>query len=137
VKRLLLLVVAVAIAIPACAQQDTRGTEAQQEKTQDPGTATPEKGTTLPKEPVAGAVEITGVIEKPEITSYMYGTHAITDEASGTRYALRSGEEGLLDRYTGQRVTVFGTPVPGYEGDLEGGPPLLEVTRVEPVAANI
>jgi hypothetical protein len=72
------------------------------------------------------------VIEKPEITSYMYGTHAITDEASGTRYALRSEEEGLLDRYVGRRVTVSGTPVPGYEGGLEGGPPLLSVTSVEP-----
>src|SRR4051794_8224483 len=35
-------------------------------------------------------IAVTGVIEKPEITSYMYGSHAITDEASGKRYALRS-----------------------------------------------
>ena len=82
---MLLLVVVAAIAIPACAQQDTRGTEAQQEKTQDSDTTTPEKDTTLPKEPVAGAVEVTGMIEKPEITSYMYGTHAVTDEVSGAR----------------------------------------------------
>ena len=130
-KRLLLLMVAaLATAIPACAQQDTRVTEAQQDK------ATPEEVTTLPKEPVAGTVVATGVLEKPEITSYMYGTHAITDEASGTRYALRSKEEGLLDRYTGQRVTVSGTPVPGYESGLEGGPPFIEVNQVEPVATN-
>ena len=80
--------------------------------------------------PSSGAA--TGVLEKPEITSYMYGTHAITDEASGTRYALRSEDGRLLDGYVGRRVTVYGTPVSGYENGLEGGPPLLSVTRVEP-----
>ena len=124
------MVAALAMAIPACAQQDTRVTEAQQDK------ATPEEVTTIPKEPIVGTVMVTGVLEKPEITSYMYGTHAITDEASGTRYALGSKEEGLLDRYTGQRVTVSGTPVPGYESGLEGGPPFIEVNQVEPVATN-
>ena len=144
-KRLLLLVAAVALAtaVPACAQQDTRDTEAQQEKAQDSSAVTPEEGTTPPTEvsfkgdePVAGTVVATGVVEKPEITAYMYGTHAITDEASGARYALRSEEEGLLDRYTGRRATVHGTVVPGYESGLEGGPPLLEVNRVEPAATN-
>ncbi len=62
----------------------------------------------------------------------MYGTHAVTDEASGARYALRSHDEALLDSYTSQRATIFGTPVPGYEnGAVEGGPPLLSVTQVE------
>ena len=74
----------------------------------------------------------TGVLERPEVTTYMYGTHAITDEVSGTMYALRSEDEGLLDGYVGQRVTVHGTLVAGYEnGQVEGGPPLLNVTRVE------
>lgn len=74
----------------------------------------------------------TGVLERPEVTTYMYGTHAITDETSGTIYALRSEEEGLLDGYVSQRVTVHGTLVPGYEnGQVEGGPPLLNVTRIE------
>jgi hypothetical protein len=76
---------------------------------------------------------VTGVIEKPEITIYQYGTHAITDEVSRARYALTSEERGLLDCYTGRRVTVHGTLVPGYDrGQVEGGPPLLRVTRVEP-----
>jgi hypothetical protein len=75
----------------------------------------------------------TGSLEGPEITYYMYGSHAITDEASGTHYALRSEDEGLLDGYVGQRVTIYGTVVPGYEnGQIEGGPPLLSVTRIEP-----
>jgi hypothetical protein len=74
----------------------------------------------------------TGVLERPEVTTYMYGTHAITDEKSGTIYALRSEDEGLLDGYVGQRVTVHGTLEAGYEnGQVEGGPPLLNVTRVE------
>jgi hypothetical protein len=78
------------------------------------------------------SVVATGVLEKPEVTSYMYGTHAITDEASGTRYALRSESVGL-DAYVGQRVIVYGLPAPGYEnGQVEGGPLLLDVASVEP-----
>ncbi len=51
-KRLLLLVAAVALAtaVPACAQQDTRDTEAQQEKARDLDAVTPEEGTTPPAE---------------------------------------------------------------------------------------
>jgi hypothetical protein len=72
-----------------------------------------------------------GVLEKPEATTYMYGTHAITDEASGTFYALRS-QAVDLDSYTGQRVAVYGTLVPGYEyGQAEGGPSLVDVTWIE------
>lgn len=84
------------------------------------------------------AVEVTGVIEKPEFTTYMYGSHAVIDEASGERYALRSEEEELLDDATGRRTTVSGTLVPGYEdGAIEGGPPLIEVDRVEPAAEGV
>lgn len=78
-------------------------------------------------------VTVAGVLEKPDLTTYMYGTHAITDEASGTSYALRSEDEGLLDDYVGQRVSVHGMVVPGYEnGQIEGGPPLLDVIWVGP-----
>jgi hypothetical protein len=82
-------------------------------------------------------VEVTGVIEEPEITTYMYGSHAVVDEASGERYALRSDEEGLLTDSNGRRATVSGTLVPGYEnGAVEGGPPLIEVDEVRPAAGN-
>jgi hypothetical protein len=47
----------------------------------------------------------------------VYRTHAITDEASGARYALRSEDGGLLDGSVGRPVTVYGTPVSGYESD--------------------
>ncbi len=77
-------------------------------------------------------VSVTGVLEKPDVTTYMYGTHAITDEGSGERYALAS-EDVDLDAYVGEQVTVAGAPVPGYEnGEVEGGPSLLEVASVEP-----
>lgn len=84
--------------------------------------------------PATGTARVAkGVLEREGITSYMYGTHTITDVSSGIRYALRSEDEELLDSYAGQRVTVHGTLVPGYEnGQIEGGPPLLKVTRVEP-----
>jgi hypothetical protein len=66
----------------------------------------------------------------------MYGTHAITSEASGTRYALRSADDRFLDLdgYVGQRVTVTGTAVDGYP--VDGGPVHLEVTKVEPAEAD-
>ncbi len=136
-KKLLLLVAAAALAavLPACAGQEeiqNFGTVMLEEKTSSESPS--DKGKELPGETLA----VLGVIEKPEITPYMYGTHAVTDEASGARYALRSEEVGLLDAYTGQRATVFGTPVPGYEnGAIEGGPPFLNVTRIEPATADI
>jgi len=78
------------------------------------------------------SVTATGAMERLGITTYQYGTHAVTDEASGAFYVL-SSDVVDLDAYTGQRVTVYGTLVPGYEyGQVEGGPPLVDVTWVEP-----
>ena len=75
--------------------------------------------------------QLTGVIEKPEVTTYQYGTHSMIDEVGGDLYALESDNVDL-DAYVGQRVTVFGASVAGYEdGQVEGGPPLFDVTRVE------
>lgn len=78
------------------------------------------------------SVAATGTIERLGITTYQYGTHAATDEASGAFYVL-SSDVVDLDAYTGQRITFYGTLVPGYEyGQVEGGPPLVDVTWVEP-----
>ena len=78
------------------------------------------------------SVTATGAMERLGFTTYQYDTHAVTDEASGAFYVL-SSEVLDLDAYTGQRVTVYGTLVPGYEyGQIEGGPPLVDVTWVEP-----
>src|SRR5215207_7873511 len=78
------------------------------------------------------AVSVTGVLEKPDMTTYMYGTHAITDARTGEQYAL--APEGVdLDAYVGEEVTVTGALVPGYgNGQVEDGPALLEVSGVEP-----
>ncbi|CAN5591196.1 hypothetical protein BH24ACT22_BH24ACT22_01800 [soil metagenome] len=82
------------------------------------------------------SVSATGVVERPEATTYMYGTHALIDETSGAQYALQSDVVDL-NLYTGERVTASGTLVPGYEnGQIEGGPPLVDVTRVEPVGES-
>jgi hypothetical protein len=83
-------------------------------------------------EPAYQGITATGVLEEQGYTSYMYGTHVITDEASGIRYALRSYLD--LDGYVGQRVTVTGNLVPGYPAF--GGPDYLEVTKVEPAEAD-
>src|SRR4051794_32982704 len=82
---------------------------------QNPGTG---------QEPTPQAVVVTGVLEKPEAMSPVYGTRTITDEVSDALYALQSKEEGLLDDYSDRKVTVYGTLVPGYEnGAVEGDPP--------------
>jgi len=78
------------------------------------------------------SVTATGAMEGLGITTFQYGTHAVTDEASGAFYVL-SSDVVDLETYTGQRATVYGTLVPGYEyGQVEGGPPLVDVTWVEP-----
>ncbi len=78
------------------------------------------------------SVTATGVMERQGITTYQYSTHGVTDEASGAFYTL-SSDVVDLDAYAGQRVTVYGTLVPGYKsGQVEGGPPLVDVTWIEP-----
>ncbi len=100
-KRLavLVMVVTIALAVPALAQE---------------------------------SVTATGTVEEAGFTTYMYGTHVIVDEQTGTFYTLGS-ETVDLGYQAGQRVTVHGTLVPGYEyGQVEGGPPLVDVAWVEP-----
>ncbi len=78
------------------------------------------------------SVAATGTIEEAGVTTYMYGTHVVVDEQTGAFYALGS-ETVDLGYHAGQPVTVYGTLVPGYEyGQVEGGPPLVDVTWVEP-----
>jgi hypothetical protein len=130
VTRLLLgAMLMVVLALTACSSE--QGSQAQDSGEEQETQAPPEKEPASP--PPEELVPATGVLERPEITTYMYGTHAVTDEASGERYALQSEDVGL-DGYIGRRVTIYGTPVPGYEnGQVEGGPPLLNVTRIEPI----
>ena len=78
------------------------------------------------------AVMVTGVLQKQGITSYQYGTHFMKDVGSGTGYALKSSKVDL-NGYVGKRVTVYGT-LAMKAGELEGGPALLDVSRVVPVS---
>jgi hypothetical protein len=84
-------------------------------------------------QPTDGSVAATGTLQPQIITTYQYGDFVLTDEATGQLYALRaSGVD--LSALVGQRLTVNGTLVPGYEnGQVEGGPPLLDVTQVDPL----
>lgn len=121
-KRLIVLISAIVLVLvgagPALAQQ---GATPDQYSNQGNGA-----------NQAGGEVTLTGVVEKPEATTYQYGTHAISDDDSGF-YALQSDTVDL-DAYVGQSVTVYGTLVAGYEnGQIEGGPPLVEVTQVEPL----
>ncbi len=76
-------------------------------------------------------VVATGVLEELEKTSFQYATHALIDEdTEDLTYALTS-ESVPLEVYVGELVTIHGTLVPGYEEGIDGGPPLVEVSRVE------
>ena len=79
------------------------------------------------------SVTVTGVLQKQGMTTYQYGTHFIKDAGSGTGYALKSSEVNL-DSYAGEEVTVYGT-LAMKAGELEGGPALVDVSRVVPTAA--
>lgn len=71
-----------------------------------------------------------GVIEKQGITAYQYGTHVLLDDGA-VLFALQS-DAVALDAHAGERVTIRGTRVPGYQGGaIEGGPDLLNVTGVD------
>ncbi len=84
-------------------------------------------------EEVTIPVRAIGVLEVPEITFYMYGDYALTDERSGRHLALQADRDDPpaedLSGLVGERIVVYGTAVPGMEaGQVEGGPPLVEVT---------
>ena len=76
-------------------------------------------------------VVATGVLEELESTSFQYGTHALIDEDTEELVYALTSERVPLEVYAGKLVTIHGTLVPGYEDGIDGGPPLVEVARVE------
>ena len=78
-----------------------------------------------------GEVVATAVVEKAEATSYQYGTHTLIDGDTGELIYALTSESVNLDAYEGELVTIYGTYVPGYENGVDGGPPLVEVHRVD------
>ena len=85
----------------------------------------------VPADDPGGGQQVTAaaLIEPLEATSFGYGTHALKDGGAPV-YALQSSSVNL-DGFVGEPVTIHGALVPGYEGGLDGGPPLVEVSRVE------
>ncbi|HEX2729315.1 MAG TPA: hypothetical protein VHM16_06135 [Rubrobacteraceae bacterium] len=91
---------------------------------QVPGGAADQYGT------AGETVAAEGTVQKAGITTYQYGTHVLMGESGDLLFALRS-DTVALDDYVGERVTLQGIRVPGYQnGAVEGGPDLLEVTRI-------
>lgn len=72
-------------------------------------------------------VKLSGVLVKPEVTAYMYGTHAL--ENTGQLSAALKSNSINLDAYVGKQVRITGKRVEGYP--LEGGPDLIEVMDIE------
>lgn len=68
------------------------------------------------------SIEVSGTIQKQEMTTYQYGTHTISG------YALRSSSI-LLDDYIDQQATIVGKKIEGYP--VDGGPDFLEVELIK------
>lgn len=71
-------------------------------------------------------MEVTGKIEKIEMTSWQYGTHTLSNEKEF--YALRS-EKINLDDHIGKEITVSAKRIEGYP--VDGGPEFLQVEKVK------
>ena len=67
-------------------------------------------------------MKTTGLIQKQGITTYMYGTHTITD------YALKSNSINL-DNYIDENVSIIGEKIDGYP--VDGGPDYIEVKKIK------
>ncbi len=71
--------------------------------------------------------QLTGYLIKPEVTTYMYGTHAL--ENNGRIIAALKSDSVNLDTFTGKKVRLYGKRIEGYP--LSGGPELIEVKKIE------
>lgn len=81
-------------------------------------------------QPTGLMIEVTGTLERLDPATYGYGEYQLTDEASGELFALDDGDQGLLEPYVGQRVTVTGTEPAATQSPQD--PRLLNVIQVEP-----
>lgn len=74
----------------------------------------------------AFSFQFKGTVKKPQVTSYMYGTHTISNE--GQTYALKSSTVNL-DNYINKTITIKGEKIKGYP--IDGGPEFIDVKEVE------
>ncbi len=73
-------------------------------------------------------VTASGTIKQQGISTYLYGTHILADDAGKIIYALKSDTIKLED-YVNKKVTIKGDLVAGYP--VDGGPAYLDVKAVE------
>ncbi len=73
-------------------------------------------------------VAIKGILQKPEFSVYMYGTHVLVGEDGKVLYALRSDTVDL-DLYVGEPVLIEGIKI---HSGLDFGPPYLNVKSLTP-----
>ncbi len=67
-----------------------------------------------------------GMIEKSGITSYMYGTHTISN--NGEMYALKSSNRSL-DSFVNRVVVIKGSKMASYP--VDAGPEYIDVAVIE------
>ena len=71
-------------------------------------------------------IHLNGIIEKPGMTTYQYGTHVL--KTGNRTYALKSSKVDLSS-FMAEEVKIKGTKVDGYP--IENGPELIEVLEVD------
>ncbi len=77
-------------------------------------------------------ITVSGILEELQVTTWMYGTHAILEENQPI-YALKSEKINLND-YSGEKVEIKGLKI---HSGLDGGPPLVRVTEISRIGKNI
>ncbi|UUV16879.1 hypothetical protein NRK67_02950 [Fusobacteria bacterium ZRK30] len=69
-----------------------------------------------------------GVLTAVQMSTWMYGTHVLSDDTGKPLTAL-SGQKIDLDEYEGEKVEVRGILKDGYP--VDSGPEYLEVQSIE------
>lgn len=69
-----------------------------------------------------------GIVKAQGITTYMYGTHVLTNDQGQTLYALHSSSV-KLDDYIDKHVEISGSKIEGYP--IDGGPEYIEVSKIK------
>jgi len=69
-----------------------------------------------------------GILTTIQMSTWMYGTHVLSDNTGKPLTAL-DGQKINLDMYEGQKVEVKGTLKDGYP--VDSGPEYLEVKSIE------
>ena len=79
----------------------------------------------------SGVEKRTGTLTTIGMSTWMYGTHVLSDDTGKPTTAL-SGEKSIdFNSYEGQKVEVIGLLKKGYP--VDGGPEYLEVESIKSV----